>query len=250
MDLICPLLGSCICNCCAAIFSTRAGAAQVLCSNCSCPHSTSICCACSFSCCNRMYSLRALCWDVTTLSAHITTASSSSTFSALPLGNIAALRHPHHRAACARISLQLCLTGAHRLADQLQPAARHLAGAYRHIARQFVAFSHITHEVLHDAVLQRMETDYHQPASGLHMRHTFWQHPRKLFEFLVEINPYSLKGARRRILPGLTSAYRFTNQLDELPRGVDGFDCARRNNRPCNLLSKPFFAVITYHLRQ
>src|SRR5450756_2857841 len=95
-----------------------------------------------------------------------------------------------------------------------------------------------------------MKADHHQSSASLEMRHTLWQDPRKLFELTVEINPYSLKGACRRVLPCLTGTYRFTNQLDELPRGMDGFDCARSNNRSCNLLSKPFFAVITYHLRQ
>jgi len=84
--------------------------------------------------------------------------------------------------------------------------------------------ANITHEMLHYPVFQRMEADHHQASAGFDMRHTFWEHPRKLLEFLIEINPYSLKGPCRRILPSLTGTYRFTNQLDELPRGVDGFD--------------------------
>src|SRR3989338_4808197 len=99
----CPFLGNCICSCCAAIFSTRAGVAHVLCSNCNCPHSTSICCACSFSLCNLINSLRALCCEVTTLSAHTTTAASSNTFNPPSLRHIATLRHAHHRATCTRV---------------------------------------------------------------------------------------------------------------------------------------------------
>src|SRR4030067_4017 len=203
----------------------RAEVSRVLCSNCNCPHSTSICPACSFSFCSSLSSLRALCCEVATLNAHTTTATSSTPFNKPLSRNNAALRHAHHRTARARIRPQLCLTGACRFADQLQFPRRHFAGAYRHTARQLVSLRHIAHKLLHDTVFQRMKTDRHQTPHGFEMHHTLWQDPRKLFELVVEINPYSLKGARRRVLPSLACAHRFTNQLDELPRGMDGFDC-------------------------
>ena len=125
LNSISPFLGKCICNCCAAIFSMRAGMAKVLCSSCSWPHSTSICCACSFSFCSSTNNLRALCCEVTTLSAHSTTASQQQ-----DVQRVAATPHrcapPRASPRCARADcLHLRLSGAHRLADQVQlaPAA-------------------------------------------------------------------------------------------------------------------------------
>ncbi len=84
--------------------------------------------------------------------------------------------------------------------------------------------------------------------SGFQAIHALRQNLRDLFEFLVEINPYSLKGSRRRIFPGLTRAHSLGDNFAELPRGDDGLFLARRNKRSCNLFSKPFFAVVTYYL--
>jgi hypothetical protein len=67
-----------------------------------------------------------------------------------------------------------------------------------------------------------MKADNHQSASSAQAVHALRQDTRKLVKFLVEINPYSLKGSRRRILPGFARADGLGNKLAELQRGSDG----------------------------
>ena len=43
---------------------------------------------------------------------------------------------------------------------------------------------------------------------------------------------------------------RFGPRFGPLPRADDGCDRACRNNCSCNRLSKPFFTIVPYHLRQ
>src|SRR5690606_24661135 len=76
------------------------------------------------------------------------------------------LRDTHDRAARTRVGLELFGRGVLRLADQLE--ARHESlGDDRQIARQGIrlALGMAAHELLDDAVFQRMEADHHQPAA-------------------------------------------------------------------------------------
>jgi hypothetical protein len=73
-------------------------------------------------------------------------------------------------------------------------------------------------------------------------------------KLLIDVNPYSLKGAGCRILALLTGFDDVTHDLGKLARGVErpktvGL-CPASNKRLCNLKSKPFFPIISYHLRQ
>src|SRR5512135_3426306 len=95
-----------------------------------------------------------------------------------------------------------------------------------------------------------MKTDHRHAPAFLQMIHALRQHALEFFELAVDINPYSLKGPRSRILAGFAGAYTLRDDVAKLFRGEDFPFLARSNNRPCNLPSKPFFAVITYHLRQ
>src|SRR5690606_38705040 len=76
------------------------------------------------------------------------------------------LRHAHDRTARARIDLELGSRGILRFAEQLE-ARIELRHLYRQVARQVVGLAlHLaTHELLDDAILQRMETDHHQTAA-------------------------------------------------------------------------------------
>ncbi len=76
--------------------------------------------------------------------------------------------------------------------------------------------------MLDHSILQRMKAYNHQPALRPQAIHALRQDTREFIKFLIEINPYSLKGSRRRILPGLTRADCLGNELGELLRGCDG----------------------------
>ena len=85
------------------------------------------------------------------------------------------------------------------------------------------------------------------------MRDDARQGQRELLEFPIDENPKSLERARGRILTPITPRARadgFGHDLGQLPRPVDGCVRASRNNRSCNRLSKPFFTIVAYHLRQ
>ncbi|KOT00167.1 hypothetical protein DM50_2652 [Burkholderia mallei] len=73
-------------------------------------------------------------------------------------------------------------------------------------------------------------------------------------KLLIDVNPYSLKGAGCRILTLLTGLDDVTHDLGKLARAVERPEtvglCPASNNRLCNLKSKPFFPIISYHLRQ
>src|SRR5688500_2946794 len=146
--------GKRICSCPVAIFSIRACVAQVLCSSCNCPHSSASCLAscCSFS--SPTNSLRALCCEVTTLSAQAirikvnkifiritSTSHQTKTRNEIPLSGVYTLRHTHHRAAGARIAFDLRQAGSYDLSNypQFCPAETlHLVGAQRQVLRQLV----------------------------------------------------------------------------------------------------------------
>src|SRR5688500_8926897 len=173
--------GKRICSCPVAIFSIRACVAQVLCSSCNCPHSSASCLAncCSFS--SSTNSLRALCCEVTTLSAQamrikvnkifilITpTSHQPKTRNEIPLSSVYPLRHAHYRAAGARSAFDLRHAGPYHLPNHLQicPAETpHLVGAQRQVLRQFVGIRSFTYETLHYSIFQRVKTDDDQPAT-------------------------------------------------------------------------------------
>ena len=62
------------------------------------------------------------------------------------------------------------------------------------------------------------------------------------------MNPYSLKRARRRILPWLPRGNGFCHDRGKLSCGANSSPRSSRNNRCCNLFSKPFFAMVSYDL--
>jgi hypothetical protein len=72
----------------------------------------------------------------------------------------------------------------------------------------------------------------------------------QLFKLGVDENPKSLKCARCRVLARLAGFDRASHEF-----GQFGGGCKRApflsasNNRLCNLNSKPFFAIVTDHLR-
>jgi hypothetical protein len=99
------------------------------------------------------------------------------------------------------------------------------------------------HELLHDAVFERVETDNHQSTAFIEDLEGLRQHHRQLFKLLIDVNPYSLEGARRRVLMWLARGNGFCHDLGKLPCAVDRPARSSRNNRSCNLFSKPFFAI-------
>ena len=108
-------------------------------------------------------------------------------------------------------------------------------------------------EALDDAVLERMEADHGEPAAGRQQRHDARQRQRELRELPIDENPKSLERPRGRILTPITPRARadgFGHDRGQLPRADDGCDRASRNNCSCNRLSKPFFTIVAYHLRQ
>src|SRR5258708_5551977 len=99
------------------------------------------------------------------------------------------------------------------------------------------------HELLDDTVFERMETDHHQSAAVTEDLEALGQHHRQLFKLLIDVNPYSLEGTRRRVLKWLARGNGFCHDLGKLPCAVDRPARSSRNNRSCNLFSKPFFAI-------
>src|SRR6185369_3763546 len=65
----------------------------------------------------------------------------------------------------------------------------------------------------------------------------------QFFKLLIDVNPNSLESARRRILAWLARGNGFCHDLGKLPCAVDRLARSSRNNRSCNLFSKPFFAI-------
>ena len=60
-----------------------------------------------------------------------------------------------------------------------------------------------------------------QPAAGREEARGLRQRHLQLFKLLIDVNPKSLKGARRRMLARLARANRATHDLGKLPRGAD-----------------------------
>src|SRR5262249_31942436 len=62
-------------------------------------------------------------------------------------------------------------------------------------------------------------------------------------KLLIDENPYSLECPRRRVLAWLARANGVFHDLGKLSGGVESSPRSSRNNRSCNLPSKPFFAI-------
>ena len=108
-------------------------------------------------------------------------------------------------------------------------------------------------EALHDPVLERMKADDGEAPVGGEHRNDLRQDQRELRELAIDENPKSLERPRGRILTPITPRARadgFGHDRGQLPRALDGCDRASRNNCSCNRLSKPFFTIVAYHLRQ
>ena len=105
-------------------------------------------------------------------------------------------------------------------------------------------------EGLDDAVFERMEADHDQPAAR---RQQVERRVQALFELLklgIDENPKSLKCARCRVLARLAGLDRTSHDVGQLAGGSNGFAAfAASNKRLCNRYSKPFFPIVTYHLR-
>src|SRR5262245_20902961 len=77
------------------------------------------------------------------------------------------LRDPQDRAARTRVGRNLGCRGAPQLADQLAARRRQLVRAHRQPKRQLVRARFVAHELLDDAILQRMEADRGQASAGI-----------------------------------------------------------------------------------
>jgi hypothetical protein len=62
------------------------------------------------------------------------------------------------------------------------------------------------------------------------------------------VNPNSLKGPGRRVLPRLARTDRTSHDRGKLPGGAERLDAACVDNRSCNCFSKPFFPMAPDHL--
>ena len=106
------------------------------------------------------------------------------------------------------------------------------------------------HELFDDAVFQRMEGDDGQRATGFEDQERGVECLLEFFKFGVDENPNSLKCARCRVLTRLAGFDRASHELGQFGCACEGTPLLpASNNRLCNRCSKPFFAVITYHLR-
>src|SRR5690606_3071804 len=93
-----------------------------------------------------------------------------------------------------------------------------------------------------------MEADDGKPPTGSQDFQNCREGASEFLEFLVDVNPYSLKAACGRMLAFLASADGAGDELGEFERGAQRPGFAASNNRLCNLESKPFFAIICYDL--
>src|SRR5690606_19656229 len=102
--------------------------------------------------------------------------------------------------------------------------------------------------LLDHAVFKRMEADHRQTPSRRQNLQDCRAGERELLEFLIEVNPYSLKGASGRMLALFARTDDTGDELGEVERCAQRPGFAASNNRLCNLESKPFFAIFCYDL--
>jgi len=88
-----------------------------------------------------------------------------------------------------------------------------------------------------------MKADHRQPPARCQQHQSCRDGVAKLLQLLVEVNPYSLKGACGRVLARLARGDSVCDKLGKIQRGRDGPLAAARCNRLCNAQSKPFFAI-------
>lgn len=107
-------------------------------------------------------------------------------------------------------------------------------------------------EALDDAIFKRMKRDDRESSSRGEQGHGLIQPFFELFKLLIDVNPYSLKGARcrvlRRVLTIPARAHDTCHEIGKLACARNRSLCAASHNRLCNLKSKPFFPMIANHL--
>src|SRR5512143_2235563 len=106
---------------------------------------------------------------------------------------------------------------------QLETSRFQPVGWNRQMARRLLTQRLVAHEALDDAVFERMKADDRETSAGLQPVDTLRQHGAQLFQFAVEINPYSLEAAGRRVLPRFAFFDRCGDEGRQLPRAADGF---------------------------
>src|SRR5690606_41361936 len=72
--------------------------------------------------------------------------------------------------------------------------------------------------LLDHTVFKRMEADHRQTPSRRQYSQNCLEGARALLEFLIEVNPYSLKAARGRVLPLFARADDTGDELRETAR--------------------------------
>src|SRR5690606_19402461 len=102
--------------------------------------------------------------------------------------------------------------------------------------------------LLDHAVFKRMKTDHRQTPSRREYFQDCREGERELLELLIEVNPYSLKGASGRMLALFARTDDTGDELGKVERCTQRPGFAASNNRLCNLESKPFFAIFCYAL--
>src|SRR6201996_1239937 len=99
-----------------------------------------------------------------------------------------------------------------------------------------------------------MKADHDQPPPLLQQCQCRFENYLQLRKLLIDVNPYSLKGAGCRVLALLTGLDDVSHDLGKLARAPERPEtvglCPASNKRLCNLKSKPFFPIISYYLRQ
>src|ERR1700760_672234 len=98
-----------------------------------------------------------------------------------------------------------------------------------------------------------MKADHDQPPPLLQQCQCRLKYYLQLRKLLIDVNPYSLKGASCRVLALFTGFDDVTHDFGKLARAVErpktvGL-CPASNKRLCNLKSKPFFPIISDDLR-
>ena len=240
--------GACMPSLRAATDSMRLFVAHVLCSSWSCVHSSFSFCAAACAPSSSLKTRRARCCEVITASAHATANASEQDVQARHLSSSprpSALR-------CGRAGFASTSASEGRMARPIAVSC----GGGRSFARtgtprgrrSAVARSRMKFFTMRSSSEWKLTTASRPPGveqvRGLGQRHF------QLFKLLIDVNPKSLKGAGRRVLARLARTDRATHDLGKLPRRANGLDCPCRNNRCCNLFSKPFLPVVRDDLPQ
>ena len=95
-----------------------------------------------------------------------------------------------------------------------------------------------------------MERNNRQTPTLFQTTHHLRQNRFYLFELAVNKDANCLEGARRRVLPPLTSTDVLRHELRQLAGCIDRTFCPLRNNGARNLATKPLFTIILDNLVQ